>query len=49
MSQEQARDKLDHEYKLNKLKLNDITEVQFVNDEDKGTVVKQKQRSAACE
>ncbi|CAL1674699.1 unnamed protein product [Lasius platythorax] len=45
MSQEQARDKLDQEYKVNKPKLDDITEVQFVNDEDKGTVVKHEKSS----
>ncbi|XP_070150426.1 uncharacterized protein [Polyergus mexicanus] len=43
--QEQTRDKLDHETKINKLKLDDFTEVQFVNDENQGTVVKHENNS----
>lgn len=43
--QEQTRDKLDHESKVNKLKLDDFTEVQFVNDENQGTVVKHENNS----
>lgn len=45
MSQKQAKDKLDCEFKVNKLELDDFTEVQFVNDENKGTVVKQENNS----
>ncbi|EFN66496.1 hypothetical protein EAG_10990 [Camponotus floridanus] len=45
MSQERTTDKFDHEFKVNKLELNDFTEVQFVSDENKGTVVKHENSS----
>lgn len=40
MSQQQAKDKLDHEIKVNKPELDEFIEVQFVNDENESTVVK---------
>lgn len=39
-SQQQTRDKLNHEIKVNKPEFDEFTEVQFVNDENKSTVVK---------
>lgn len=45
MSQERTKDKFDHEFKVNKLELDDFTEVHFVNDETKGTVVKHENSS----
>lgn len=44
MSQKQVKD-IDYEFKINKLELDDFTEVQFVNDENKGTVVKHENSS----
>ncbi|XP_072751102.1 uncharacterized protein [Anoplolepis gracilipes] len=45
VSQEQTRDKLDYEFKVNKPKLDDFTEVQFVSNENMGTVVKHENSS----
>ncbi|KAL6430186.1 hypothetical protein ACFW04_007736 [Cataglyphis niger] len=45
MCQEQTRDKFDQEFKVNKLNLNDFTEVQFMNNENQGTVVKHENSS----
>jgi hypothetical protein len=40
ISQQQVKDKLDYEIKVTKPELDEFTEVQFVNDENNGTVVK---------
>lgn len=40
MFQQQVKDKLDREIKVNKPEFDEFTEVQFVNDESKSTVVK---------
>ncbi|KYN21278.1 hypothetical protein ALC57_06377 [Trachymyrmex cornetzi] len=39
-SQQQAKNKLDHKIKVNKPELDEFTEVQIVNDDDKSTIVK---------
>jgi len=45
VSQQQAKDKLDHEIKVNKPELDEFTEIQFVNDETKSTIVKHENSS----
>jgi len=39
-SQQQVKNKLDHKIKINKPELDEFTEVQIVNDDDKSTIVK---------
>ncbi|XP_012064489.1 PREDICTED: uncharacterized protein LOC105627821 [Atta cephalotes] len=39
-SQQQVKNKLDHKIKVNKPELDEFTEVQIVNDDDKSTIVK---------
>lgn len=45
VSQQQARDKPDREIRVNKPELDEFTEIQFVNDENNGTVVKHEDSS----
>jgi len=45
VSQQQAKDKLDYEIKVNKPELDEFTEIQFVNDETKSTIVKHENSS----
>lgn len=45
MSQQQVKEKLDHEIKVNKPEFDEFTEVQFVNNESKSTVVKHENTS----
>ncbi|XP_018045723.1 PREDICTED: uncharacterized protein LOC108685450 [Atta colombica] len=40
VSQQQVKNKLDHKIKVNKPELDEFTEVQIVNDDDKSTIVK---------
>lgn len=46
MSQQRVKDKLDRELKVNKPEFNEFTEIQFVNDESKSTVVKHVENSS---
>jgi len=39
-SQQQVKNKLDHKIKINKPELDEFTEVQIVNDDDKSTIIK---------
>ncbi|EGI65185.1 hypothetical protein G5I_06363 [Acromyrmex echinatior] len=39
-SQQQVKNKLDHKVKVNKPELDEFTEVQIVNDDDKSTIIK---------
>ncbi|KYN37492.1 hypothetical protein ALC56_08149 [Trachymyrmex septentrionalis] len=39
-SQQQVKNKLDHKIKVNKPELDEFTEVQIVNDDDKSTIIK---------